>query len=58
VIEHIENIEKQFQKYFVPGKNTATDESTVGSKAKIIFKTYNPTGTATSYGLDDRGVGV
>jgi hypothetical protein len=36
----IEPIEKQFQKYFVPSKNTAIDESTVGFKGKIIFKTY------------------
>jgi hypothetical protein len=26
----IEHTEKQFQKYFVPGKNTAIDESAVG----------------------------
>jgi hypothetical protein len=38
----IEHIEKQFQKYFVPSKNIAIDESTVGFKGKIIFKTYNP----------------
>jgi hypothetical protein len=31
----IEHIEKQFQKYFVPGKNVAIDESTVGFKGKI-----------------------
>jgi hypothetical protein len=37
----IKNIEKQFQKYFVPSKNIAIDESTVGFKGKIIFKTYN-----------------
>jgi hypothetical protein len=29
-----EHIEKQFQKYFVPGENIARDES--------IWKTYNP----------------
>jgi hypothetical protein len=33
-----EYTEKQFQKYFVPGKNTATDESTTGFKGKIILK--------------------
>jgi hypothetical protein len=38
----IEHIEKQFQKYFVPSKNIAIDESTVVFKGKIIFKTYNP----------------
>jgi hypothetical protein len=38
----IEHIEKQFQKYFVPGKNVAIDESAVGFKGKISFKTYNP----------------
>jgi hypothetical protein len=38
----VEHIEKHFQKYFVPGKNIAVDESTVGFKAKIILKTYNP----------------
>jgi hypothetical protein len=38
----IEHIEKQFQKDFVLGKNTAIDESTVGFKRKIVFKTYNP----------------
>jgi hypothetical protein len=26
----------------VPGKNIVIDESTVGFKRKIIFKTYNP----------------
>jgi hypothetical protein len=38
----IEHLEKQFQKYFVPGRNTAIDESTTWFKGKIIFKTYNP----------------
>jgi hypothetical protein len=38
----IEYIEKQFQKYFAPSKNIAIDESTVGFKGKIIFKTCNP----------------
>jgi hypothetical protein len=38
----IKHIEEQFQKYCVPGKITAIDESTVGFKGKIIFKTYNP----------------
>jgi hypothetical protein len=37
----IENIQKQFQTYFVPGKNSATDESTVGFESKIIFRTYD-----------------
>jgi hypothetical protein len=37
----IEHIKKQFQKYFVPGKNIAIDESTVQFKGKILFKTYN-----------------
>jgi hypothetical protein len=37
-----EHMEKQFQKYFVPGNNVAIDESTVGFKGKISFKTYNP----------------
>jgi hypothetical protein len=37
----IEHIEKQFQKYFMPSKNIAIDESTVVFKGKIIFKTYN-----------------
>jgi hypothetical protein len=37
----IEHSKKQFQKYFVPGKNTAKDESTVGFKGKMILKTYN-----------------
>jgi hypothetical protein len=36
-----EHLEKQFQKDFVPGKNTAIDESTVVFKGKIIFKTCN-----------------
>jgi F420-0:gamma-glutamyl ligase len=35
----IELIEKQVQKYFVPGKNIAICESTVGIKGRIIFKT-------------------
>jgi hypothetical protein len=35
------NTEKQFQKNFVPGKNIAINESTVGFKHKIIFKTYS-----------------
>jgi hypothetical protein len=38
----IEYIEEQLQNYFVPGKNTAINKSTVGFKGKIIFKTYNP----------------
>lgn len=38
----IEHIERQFQKYFVPDRNIAIDESTIGFKGKIIFKTYNP----------------
>jgi hypothetical protein len=38
----IKHIEKQFHKNFVPGKNTAIYESTVGFKHKIIFETYNP----------------
>ena len=38
----IEKIENLFQKYFVPGRNIAIDESTVGFKGKVIFKTYNP----------------
>jgi hypothetical protein len=38
----IEHTEKQFKKNFVPGKNIALDQSTVGFKHKIIFKTYNP----------------
>jgi hypothetical protein len=38
----IEHAEKQFQKYCVPGKNAAIDDSTVGFKGKIILKIYNP----------------
>jgi hypothetical protein len=38
----IKHIMKQFQKYFVPSQHIAIDESTVGFKGKIIFKTYNP----------------
>jgi hypothetical protein len=38
----IEHIEKRFQKNFVPGKSIAVDDSTVGFKGKINFKTYNP----------------
>lgn len=38
----IEKIEKLFHKYFIPGRNIAIDESTVGFKGKILFKTYNP----------------
>jgi hypothetical protein len=38
----IEHVEKQFQKNFVPNKNIPIDESAVGFKCKIIFKTYNP----------------
>jgi hypothetical protein len=30
----IEHIQKQFQKYFVPRKNTAIDESELGSREK------------------------
>jgi hypothetical protein len=37
----IKHTEKQFQKYFIPGKNIAIDKSTAGFKGKIIFKTYN-----------------
>jgi hypothetical protein len=37
----MEYIEKQFQKNFVPGKNIAIAESTVGFKCKIFFETYN-----------------
>jgi hypothetical protein len=37
----IEHIEKQFQKNVVPGKNIAIEESTVGFKGKIIFKTVH-----------------
>jgi hypothetical protein len=37
----IEHIKKQFQKFFVPGKNVAIAESTVGFKGKISSKTYN-----------------
>jgi hypothetical protein len=32
----IAHIQKQFQKYFVPSKNIATDESTVAFKGKLI----------------------
>jgi hypothetical protein len=46
----IEHIEKQFQKYFVPGKNVAIDESAVGFLGKISFKTYNPK-KPTKWGL-------
>jgi hypothetical protein len=35
-------VEKQFQEFFVPGKDTAIDNSTVGFKGKINTKTYNP----------------
>jgi hypothetical protein len=38
VYEMREHIQKQLQKYSVPGINTAT----VGFKGKIIFKTYDP----------------
>jgi hypothetical protein len=38
----IEYIVKQFQKYFVPGKNIAIDELTVWFNGKIIFEIYNP----------------
>jgi hypothetical protein len=34
----VEHVEKQFQKYFVPGKNIAVDESTVGSRPKQFSK--------------------
>jgi hypothetical protein len=37
----IEYTQKQFQKYFVPGKNTATDKSIIWFKSKIILKAYN-----------------
>jgi hypothetical protein len=30
--------EKQFQEFFVPGKDTAIEKSTVGFKSKINFK--------------------
>jgi hypothetical protein len=33
---------RTFQQDFVPGKNIAIDESTVGFKRIIIFETYNP----------------
>jgi hypothetical protein len=36
--EVIEHIEKQFQKYFVPGINTAIDESTVWFRGKKFSK--------------------
>jgi hypothetical protein len=35
-------VEKQFQKYFVPGINNAIDESTVWFTGKKNFKIYNP----------------
>jgi hypothetical protein len=38
----IEHIEKEFQKYSVPGKNIAIDKSTVVFRGKIIYQTYNP----------------
>jgi hypothetical protein len=38
----IEHIEKQFQQDFVPGKNIAIDEWTVGFKRKITFEIHNP----------------
>jgi hypothetical protein len=46
----IEHIEKNFQQHFVPGKNISIDESTVGFKGKILFKTYNPK-KPTKWGL-------
>jgi hypothetical protein len=38
----IKHIEKQFQKKFLPGRNIVIDDSIVGFKRKIIFKTDNP----------------
>jgi hypothetical protein len=46
----IEHTERQFKKYFVPGNNVAIDESAVGFKSKISFKTYNPK-KPTKWGL-------
>jgi hypothetical protein len=37
VLRLIELVTRQFQKSFVPGKNIAIEESTVGFKGKIIF---------------------
>jgi hypothetical protein len=37
----------------VPGKSTATDESTVGFKDKITFKIYNPKKKNQRFGASD-----
>ena len=46
----IEHIERQFQKFFIPGRSVAIDESTIGFKGKVSFKTYNPK-KPTKWGL-------
>jgi hypothetical protein len=37
----IKQLEKQFQKNFVSGRNIVIDDSIIGFKRKIIFETYN-----------------
>jgi hypothetical protein len=46
-----EHTQKQFQKNSVPGKNIAIDESTVGFKHKIIFKTHNKKKNPKKWGI-------
>ena len=42
-VHHFVNyLQKKCLELFTPGRNVAVDESTVGYKGRIIFKTYNP----------------
>ena len=38
----MEYLEPKYQEYYVPYSNVSVDESTIGFKEKIAFKTYNP----------------
>ena len=37
----VEYLESKYQEYYVPYSNVSVDESTIGFKGKIAFKTYN-----------------
>nr|CAB3267317.1 GDP-L-fucose synthase [Phallusia mammillata] len=46
----LKNIQDKCLQNFIPGKKIAVDESTVGCKGRIAFKTYNPQ-KPTKWGL-------
>ncbi|CAK9833061.1 PiggyBac transposable element-derived protein 4 [Anthophora retusa] len=42
-VAHLLNyLDQKFRQHFVPAQNIAVDESTVGFKGRVSFKTYNP----------------